>query len=253
MPSFYATIARLYDSEHHDKTEDLLFYTELAETYGDPVLIVGSGTGRVALHLAQEGCMVQGVEVEGAMLERARRKLSSLPHLQKQVTFHQGDALKLALDGQFGLVIIPYNTLMHFHSPAAHLGLLKRIRQWTRQGGALVIDLPNAGEAFAGGDTEGLTLERTFVEQETGHLVMQQSMSQLDRAEQLMSVTWVYDEIGEDGVVRRTVAPMVIRYFFLAEMRLLLNAAGFELDEAYGDFDMIPFEDGAPRMIVLAK
>ena len=253
MASFYATIARLYDSEHYDKTEDLLLYSELAETNGDPVLVVGSGTGRVALHLAQEGHTVHGIEVENAMLERARRKLAGLPHLQGQVTLHQGDALKLALDEQFGLVIIPYNTFMHFHSPAAHLGLLRRIRQWTRQSGVLVIDLPNAGEAFAGGDTEGLTLERTFIEQETGNLVMQQSTSQLDRAEQLMSVTWVYDEIGEDGIVRRTVAPMVIRYYFLAEMRLLLSAAGFELDEVYGDFDGTPFEDGVPRMILLAK
>ena len=46
---------------------------------------------------------------------------------------------------------------------------------------------------------------------------------------------------------------MVIRYYFLAEMRLLLSAAGFELDEVYGDFDGTPFEDGVPRMIVLAK
>jgi hypothetical protein len=82
---------------------------------------------------------------------------------------------------------------------------------------------------------------------------MQQSVSRIDRAEQLMQVTWIYDEIGDEGQLSRTVVPVLIRYFFLAEMKLLLEVCGFQLDEVYGDFDRSPFEDGAPRMIIVAK
>ncbi len=253
MTGFYATIARYYDSEHVDKTEDLSLYSELAEEHGDPVLIVGSGTGRVALHLAQEGHSVHGIEIEAAMLDRARHKVEALPHLRDQITFHHGDALKVPLDGRFGLGIIPYNTLMHFHDQEAQRALLKRLRGWIPAGGALVIDLPNAGEAFAAPDTEAVTLERTFLEQDTGHLVMQQSVSSLDRTEQLMQVTWLYDEIGDEGELTRTVVPVLIRYFFYAEIKLLLEVCGFEIDEVFGDFDRSPFEDGAPRMILVAK
>ncbi len=253
MSNFYATIARYYDSEHANQTDDLALYSELAEECGAPVLIVGSGTGRVALHLAQEGYAVHGIEIEPAMLERAQRKRDALPYLRDLVTFHQGDALKIALDQQFRLAIIPYNTLMHFHEQSIQQALLKRLRGWVAPGGALLIDLPNAGEAFAAPDTEALTLERTFLEQESGHLVMQQSVSRLDRAEQMMHVTWIYDEIGDEGELTRTVVPVLIRYFFLPEMRLLLEACGFEVDEVFGDFDRIPFEDGVPRMILVAK
>jgi SAM-dependent methyltransferase len=253
MTSFYATIARYYDSEHADKTQDMAFYSELAEEFGDPILIVGSGTGRIALHLAQEGYMVHGIEIEPAMLERARHKRDALPHLHERITFHQGDALKILLDERFKLAIIPYNTLMHFHDQEVQRALLKRLRGWIPADGALVIDLPNAGEAFAAPDTEAVTLERTFLEQETGHLVMQQSISRLDRAEQFMQVTWIYDEIGDEGELTRTVVPVLIRYFFYAELRLLLEVWGFEIGEVFGDFDRSPFEDGAPRMIVVAK
>src|SRR5450432_2026253 len=100
MTNFYATIARYYDSEHADKTEDLVLYSELAEQYGDPILIVGSGTGRLVLHLAQEGYAVHGLEIEAAMLDRARRKRDALPHLHDLITLHQGDALKIPLDTQ---------------------------------------------------------------------------------------------------------------------------------------------------------
>ena len=251
--SFYAILARYYDSEHADKTDDIALYSEIADEIGAPILIIGAGTGRVLLHLAQEGHTVAGIEAEENMLERAMHKKEAMPHLAPNITLYHGDALKVPVQGQFQLVIIPYNTLMHFHSLDAHLGLLKRAREWVAKGGRLLIDLPNAGEAYGAADTESLTLERTFLDEETGNLIMQQSISRLDRAEQLMNVTWLYDEIDDEGVMRRTVIPVVIRYFFLSEMRLLLKSAGFEIDDVYGDFDRVPFVDGMPRMIVLAK
>lgn len=116
-----------------------------------------------------------------------------------------------------------------------------------------MIDLPNAGDAFGSQDTDSVILERTFLEAETGHLVMQQSVSHLDRTEQLMEVTWFYDEITDDGTLKRTIVPVTVRYFFAAEITLLLGAAGFEVEDIYGDFDGSPFEDGCPRMIVVAR
>jgi len=253
--SFYATIARYYDSEHHDKDEDFAFYEDIAAAAladDDAILIIGSGTGRLALRLAEAGHTVHGIEIESAMIERARRKLDAFPQ-RSQVTFHHGDALTLPLDRTFGLVIIPYNTLMHFLTLAEQRTLLCRVRDWLHPGGLLVIDLPNAGEAFAAQDTEALTLERTFVDRDTGHLVMQQSSSRLDRAEQKMYVTWIYDEIGPQGALKRTVVPVVIHYFFLREIALLLDVCGLKLDAVMGDFDGSPYVDGAPRMVVIAK
>ncbi|PJF40401.1 MAG: class I SAM-dependent methyltransferase, partial [Chloroflexi bacterium] len=62
MSGFYNTVARFYDAENQDKTEDLLFYSELADEYGGPILDVGCGTGRVMLHLAQEGHTIHGID-----------------------------------------------------------------------------------------------------------------------------------------------------------------------------------------------
>jgi hypothetical protein len=44
MTAFYETIARYYDAEVGDKTDDLWLYSQLAETYGEPIFDVGCGT-----------------------------------------------------------------------------------------------------------------------------------------------------------------------------------------------------------------
>lgn len=251
--SFYATIARYYDAENHDKTDDLAFYSELAAEYGAPVLDIGSGTGRVMLHLAQEGHEMHGIERETAMLARAERKRDSFPHLREKLVYHKGDVFTYALERQFPLVLMTYNALTHFHEQDQQIALLRRLRGWTAQDGVCVFDLPNAGDVFASEDTDAVTLERTFVEPESGHIVMQQSVSSLDRAAQRLHVTWMYDEIGDDGTVKRTFAPMIYRYFFLAELTLLLQLTGFEIEAVYGDYDQSDFGDGSPRMLVIAR
>ena len=67
LRAFYETVARYYDAENAFKTDDLVFYSDLVADLLDgqegPALDVGSGTGRVLLHLAQAGLRVTGFEV----------------------------------------------------------------------------------------------------------------------------------------------------------------------------------------------
>lgn len=252
MNDFYKIIARLYDSEHHEQVDDLDFYVEAAARRGGPVLVVGSGTGRAAFYLAENGHLTHGIEREPAMLARAEAQLAARPALADQVHFYAGDALHVAVEARFKFILFPYNTFMHFTSLEAARAMLRRARGWLDRGGALLLDLPNPGEAFAGADSDVLTLERQFTDLETGDQVMQFSVSRLDRATQIMDATWVYDSIAADGAVRRTVAPTRIRYYFRDELSLLLEACGFSVRAVYGDFDGSPYQDGMPRMIVEA-
>jgi SAM-dependent methyltransferase len=250
---FYDTMARFYDAENADMVVDLALYGELAHECGDPVLDMGCGTGRVMLFLAQHGHRVVGVDPSAAMLARGRAKLDRLPALKPRVTMLAGDALHTPLAERFALIIVPYNTFMHFPDLATQLAVLAHLGALLTDDGQLVIDIPSAGEAYATQDNSGLVLERMFTEPESGHLVMQHSVSTIDRAEQLLHVTWIYDEIRGDGAVHRTLAPLVLRYVFPGEMQLMLRAAGLELLAFYGDYDRQPLVDGSPRMLTLAR
>ncbi len=252
MQDWYNEMARLYDAENQELTEDLALYSALLEEVGGPVLDVGCGTGRVALHLAAEGARVVGLDISGAMLKRAQDRLAGRPDLAGRVTLWETSVTEYEGAERFGLAMIAYNGFMHLRAQVDQLAALGRIAAALREDGLLVIDLPNACEAYAAEDEAGLVYERTFTDPDTGHLVMQQSISQIDRVAQMLSVTWVYDIIDSAGVVRRMLAPLTLRYTFPAEMDLLLRIAGLERLQCYGDYDRSPFVDGCPRMIVLA-
>lgn len=253
MTAFYETIARYYDAEVGDRVDDLQLYSRLAEEYGSPIFDVGCGTGRVILHLAQEGYDAHGIDDSREMLNRLDTKLSHMPYLNEYITYTQGDVLSFETEQKYKLVLLTYNALMHFHTQQIQMMLLDKLHSITASDGLLVLDLPNAGEIFASQETDAILLDREFIEPETGHLVMLQSHSYLDRTTQLLHVNWIYDEITGDGIVKRLRVPHVLRYFFFPEIKLLLERCNFEITGVYGSTDEAPFEDGCERMVIYAK
>jgi SAM-dependent methyltransferase len=242
----YEKLARFYDLEHVDLTADVVFYLHLARQAEGPVLEVGCGTGRLLLPLVQAGLEVTGLDNSPAMLARARRKLGD------RVTLIKGDMRTHALPGQYRLIIISINTFLHLTTMDDQLQTLHNLGGHLAPGGCLVIDLP-AGDELAHQDPDArLTLERIFQEPETGHPIMKLVASRIDWMAQLQEVTYVYEELLDDGQVRRTVASMTLRHVFRYELELLLATAGYHLKTLYGDYDLSPYGVG-PRMIAVAE
>ena len=246
----YAALVRYYDAETTDYAVDIPAYSLLAERFGGPLLDVGCGTGRVAFALAQQGVAVTGIDTSQPMLDRARARQGSIK--SAQVQWHEGDVTQMAFDEQFGLAIFAYNGFMHLLEQDRQLAALKKLVAHLKPGGGLAIDIANPVEMFQAEDTPGLVLERQFADPETGQPVMQQSLATVDRATQIMSLTWVYDRIGLDGVVHRDLVPLHLRYTTASEMRLLLSQAGFSDIELCGDYDFSPYEEESPRLFVIA-
>ena len=251
MPSDpYAALVQTYDAETGNMRDDLAAYQTLARHYGGPILDVGCGTGRVAFDLAQQGYAVVGVDTSAPMLERARRRHETG---RDRIRWLEADVTALALDERFALAVFAYNGFMHLLEQPAQIAALGRIAAHLKPDGALALDLPNPIEMFRVDDTPGLVLERIFADPETGEQVMQMSLASVDRAAQVMSVTWVYDRIAANGAVRRQLVPVRLRYTMAAELRLLLARAGFDAVELYSDYDFSPYDEDGPRLLAVAE
>ncbi|MCS6834840.1 MAG: class I SAM-dependent methyltransferase [Anaerolineae bacterium] len=253
MSAYYALIAHYYDLDTANKTDDLALYERLASGGGGPVFEVGCGTGRVLLHLAQQEIACLGVDTSPPMLERLERKLKAMPHLREWVRYARADAITYQTDERFGLALLSFNMLMHFPQQEQQLALLRNLRALLRPSGLLLIDLPNPSAAYSASDDEHITLERTFLNPDTNNLVMLQSVSVLNRAEQIMRIQWMYDEVAADGTIKRLIAPHVLRYFFASEIRLLLRVAGYDVQAIYGGYEEEDYDDASERMVVYAR
>jgi SAM-dependent methyltransferase len=248
----YDSIARFYDLENAGFTEDLPFWADLAREHGGPVLELGCGSGRVLLYLAREGFRASGVDSSPKMLDLARRRLALQPAIAGNVELREESFTRLRLEETFPLVILPFNTFSHMTADEDVRAALDTIAAHLSPGGTAVLSLPNPIPLYGDPD-EALVLERTFRDEERGVTIQQFSSLRVDRAAQLGRITWVYDEIGPDGDVNRTTAPMTLRYFFPNELTVLFERSGLLLKSLWGDYDRSPFEDGSPELIVVGR
>jgi hypothetical protein len=149
-------------------------------------------------------------------------------------------------------VFIALDGFMQFLDVEEQLAVLVCAREHLKEDGLLVVDLSNPSAAgFEVGDSAFL-LDWVRPDPESGRLVSKTVSRGVDAATQTHFLTFFYDEVGEDRVLRRSIAELRLHYFYPAEMSLLLRQAGFWLESMYGSYDLDEYSANSPRMIVVA-
>ncbi len=135
---FYDTVTAV-DADVHG---DLAIYESLAPA-GATILELGSGTGRLALPLAEHGFTVTGIEIAPAMLAQANAKrFDTEPKVGRRMEFIRGDMTSLNLQRTFDLVICPHFTLAHLPRGAAWRNTFAVAARHLRPGGIAAFHLP---------------------------------------------------------------------------------------------------------------
>ncbi|HVD87107.1 MAG TPA: class I SAM-dependent methyltransferase [Solirubrobacterales bacterium] len=138
-----ATAAIWHDVECGSFGADLGLWEELAERAGGPVLDLGCGTGRVALHLARRGHSVTGVELVPLLAEELGARAAGLP--LEVVT---ADAGEIRLEEAFSLALAPMQFMQLLPDRAARSRCLERAAAALVPGGlfaaAIVETMPEA-------------------------------------------------------------------------------------------------------------
>ena len=143
-------LARLYDLDLTDDPGDLDLYLALAERTGGPVLELAAGSGRLAVPLAVAGNRVTAVDLDPAMLDRARAFAAREGVGEDRLTFVEADLLDLRLAdaGPFGLAFIALNSLMILPSRDAQRRAFRTLADHLAPGGVAAVDvwLPDADD-----------------------------------------------------------------------------------------------------------
>ena len=247
--------ARLYDLDLADDPGDLDLYLALAGRTGGPILELGAGTGRLAVPLAAAGHRVTAVDIDPAMLDRARRRAQDEgPAVGGRLELVEADLLALEPSGEpaHRLAFIGLNSLFLLADRAAQLGAFRAMARHLAPGGLAVADvwLPDADDLarFDG----RVILEYVRTDPETGHLVSKTAAAEHDATSGSVGLTTIYEEGLPGAAPLRWIRRDRLRLVSPDELRAFAEAAGLVVETVAGGYDLRPIGPGDDRAILIA-
>lgn len=190
---------------------------------GGAVLELAIGTGRVAVPLAQSGVPVRGIELSQPMVDQLRTKAD-----EATIPVVIGDMTTTQVLGEFSLVYLVYNTISNLLSQAEQVECFRNAARHLTPGGRFVIELwvPELRALPPGRTATVWQSEPGYIGLDTYDVLNQQIVSHHVR----------FDETTQAQLWR---SPH--RYIWPAELDLMGQLAGFELESRHADWQGAEF------------
>jgi SAM-dependent methyltransferase len=248
MTSPNEDLARLFDAQYADFSEDMPMWLALAQRHGSPLIELGCGTGRVLISLARAGHEIHGVDANPAMLARAASRLDR--NLTDRVSLHDGDLRSFSIPKRFRLAIAPLNVLTELND--AHFAQsLTTIKQHLESGGVLAMDLPNPVHSMLDPTDENEPLD-CFVDPESGNPIQVSAQQRMLPGCEAVALLWNYDELLPDGLVSRHQFEVSFHLRSPETLNRMLTSAEYADVSLYGDYEFGTFGESSKRMILIA-
>lgn len=205
-------------------------------------LDVACGIGRHAVELAERGVTVRGLDISPQYVETARERAREAG-VEDAVTIDEGDMRDLQDETETYDLVTNMWTAFGYFDDATNERVAAGFRERVADDGALVMELANKEcqmtnyqDSSAGIDDHHLYVERRDYDPETGRLETKFALFEDGET---------YEFLGEMTWDLRVYAP--------AELRRLLERAGFSSVSLYGGLDGSELERESNRLVVVAR
>ena len=199
------------------------------------ILDLACGFGRHANRLAALGHQVSGVDLFPGFLEIARKDAE---RRNVKVDYRQGDMRHIEDRETYDLVLLLFTAFGYFEEEE-NLLVLCKISQALKPGGLLLMDAPNRDTVTKG------SLPYIVTEKEGNLMIDRITFDTLIGRMQNQRI------VIRDGVRRDK--PFSIRVYNPTEITALLQRAGLQLEQFFGDWDGQSLNPDGRRMIILAR
>jgi SAM-dependent methyltransferase len=185
---------------------------------GGRALELAIGTGRVAVPLAARGVPVTGIELSQPMIDQLRTKVD-----ESTVPVVVGDMSTALAPGTFSVVYLVYNTISNLLTQTGQVACFQNAARHLTPGGRFVVELwvPELRKLPPG-------LDATVWHTEPGYI----GLDTYDVLHQL--VVSHHFRFGEGTGAQLFRSPH--RYIWPAELDLMAQLAGFELETRHADW-----------------
>lgn len=203
---------------------------------GQRILDLGCGNGRNSIVAAQLGLKVVALDLSPELLAMAQIKArkNNAPLL-----FVRGDMRHLPLTGSFDAVWSLFTSFGYFSTDKENERVIREITAVLKPGGFLLLDYLNVLQCL-------LNMEsRDVLEKGQYKVIQERSYNKAtNRIEKSISI----HENGETRDYHESV-----RAFLLPELLQFFKNAGLLCTSVYGDYDMNPFTQSSPRLVLIGQ
>jgi len=200
------------------------------------VLDLCCGLGRISAELARMGYAVTGVDITESFLNAAKEDAN---YENLDIEYIKSDAREFVRPDYFDTIINLYISFGYFSDPDDDLKVLRNVYASLKKGGAFIIE--TLGKEIAARDF----IEAEWFERAGGVL--------LTEYEPLDSWTFLKNRWIIIKNNKRVDKTFVQRLYSASELRALLQKAGFEKIDIYGDWDESEYNQHANKLIIVCK
>ena len=247
-PSFYSDAQR-YDlvMGPYASGDQLNFYRRQVARYGEPVLELACGSGRLTVPLAKEGIRITGLDISEHMLNLAKLKASDA---QVNIPFIRGDMRSFALGEKFKFIFLPAQSLSHLHRREELENCLSCIRRHLAAEGRLLIELFNSSVTMLAREAGRRYPVGQYSDPKGDSQVFVTEQVSYDSASQVNHIQWFFRNEGSNDEVMLS---FEMRQFFPEEIDALLWYNEFRIEHKYVNYHEEEFSSGAGKQLLISR
>jgi SAM-dependent methyltransferase len=191
------------------------------------------GTGRVAVPLAERGVPVTGIEYSPAMVDQLRTKVD-----EETIPVVIGDMATTRVPGEFTLVYLVFNTIANLLTQAEQVDCFRNAARHLSPGGRFLIELwvPELRRLPPGTPATVGVSEPGYILLDTYDVLHQRVVSH-------------HFHFDQGGGTQAELFRTPHRYIWPAELDLMAQLAGFELESRHADWTGADFTADSPSHV----
>ena len=235
---YHGINARLYDSVQGG-ARDVEYYVRTIGPAPATVLELGSGTGRVAIPLAESGHTVYALDNSPDMHQVLRGKVPA--SLRDRVVQVEGDMRDFSLGMLFDFVLLGLNTVFALVEAEGRRDCFRSVSRHLKPDGKFILDfsLPSASLKS---NKKG-SYDLSVYQESPNRACVVLTYERYEAKRQLSILNFLTLEVTDGKISRAYVTPAAEYHPSVAEIQLLIEGVGMEIAETLGDYDGRPFSD----------
>ena len=219
----------------------LNFYVRQIEKYGEPVLELACGSGRLTIPLTEKVFNIKVLDISDEMLELAKEKAR---RRNVKLDLVKGDMTDFDLGEKFRLIFIPAQSLTHLYEISQLEKCFACVKRHLAESGRFLIELFNPSLEILMEKPDRIYPQRSIAN------IAVNSKSFYDTATQIKHIELIFREnTGQPDPV----LTFKMRQFFPQEIDALLKYNDFRIEQKFGDHLESAFDSNSQKQIIISQ